>query len=166
MVTDLLNPAATKLQVREDIKAGVYVDGLTQEPVGSVDDVLKVLARGAANRHTGETKMNKVGGSHDAMMWGPRLSPAYPARLQCSTPHLTGAGLLLPSAGVEPLPLRVYVCGGEPHAGGWRHHHPAQPAQPGGPGRCAGGAEAWGPWGMRGEFGAYHCSSSREERLR
>ncbi len=35
MITDLLNPAATKLQVREDIKDGVYVEGLTQEVVSS-----------------------------------------------------------------------------------------------------------------------------------
>lgn len=34
-ITDLLNPASTRMQIREDIKTGVYVDNITQELVFS-----------------------------------------------------------------------------------------------------------------------------------
>ena len=33
VITDLLNPAATRLQIREDLKRGVYVEGLMEEEV-------------------------------------------------------------------------------------------------------------------------------------
>lgn len=35
VVTDLLNPAATRLVVREDIRKGTYVDGLSEEAVST-----------------------------------------------------------------------------------------------------------------------------------
>ena len=46
------------LQIREDIKMGVFVEHLMEEPVHSVDDVLQLLLRGVENRRVGETKMN------------------------------------------------------------------------------------------------------------
>ena len=33
VITDLFNPAATNLQIREDIKRGCYVEGLSEEGV-------------------------------------------------------------------------------------------------------------------------------------
>jgi kinesin family protein 15 len=33
VITDLLAPSATNLQIREDIKAGCYVEGLSEEIV-------------------------------------------------------------------------------------------------------------------------------------
>lgn len=47
VITDLLNPAATKLQIREDIKSGVYVEELSQEEVGTG------TRRGLAGQHGG-----------------------------------------------------------------------------------------------------------------
>ncbi len=35
VITDLLNPAATRLHIREDLQQGVHVEGLSQETVTS-----------------------------------------------------------------------------------------------------------------------------------
>jgi hypothetical protein len=46
------------LQIREDIKRGVYLEGLADIGVQNRNEVLAVLVRGLANRHTGATNMN------------------------------------------------------------------------------------------------------------
>eukprot|EP01041_Mallomonas_annulata_P006961 gene6961-14137_t len=61
-VYDLLDAAgvvgSTFLQIREDAKLGVYVEGITEEAVNSSEDAARVLALGYRNRHVGETAMN------------------------------------------------------------------------------------------------------------
>ncbi|GAX75403.1 hypothetical protein CEUSTIGMA_g2847.t1 [Chlamydomonas eustigma] len=57
-ITDLLNPTATNLQLREDPVKGIYVDGLSEKEVLNVDDVLSLMRRGNSHRHVGETNMN------------------------------------------------------------------------------------------------------------
>ncbi|XP_058757303.1 kinesin-like protein KIN-12C [Vicia villosa] len=57
-ITDLLEPSSTNLQLREDMKKGVYVDNLTEHNVVTVDDVLKLLVQGTANRKVAATHMN------------------------------------------------------------------------------------------------------------
>ncbi|XP_071703353.1 kinesin-like protein KIN-12C [Rutidosis leptorrhynchoides] len=57
-ITDLLEPSSTNLQLREGLKEGVYVENLTEHNVKTVDDVLKLLSQGAANRKVAETDMN------------------------------------------------------------------------------------------------------------
>ncbi|KAI3690861.1 hypothetical protein L2E82_49073 [Cichorium intybus] len=57
-ITDLLEPSSTNLQVREDLKEGVYVENLTEYNVKTVDEVLKLLLQGAANRKVAGTDMN------------------------------------------------------------------------------------------------------------
>lgn len=47
------------LQTREDMKKGVYVEGLTEEAVDSPHQAYQVLTRGYRNRHVGETAMNR-----------------------------------------------------------------------------------------------------------
>ncbi|GAB5033314.1 kinesin-like protein kif15 [Nannochloropsis oceanica] len=47
------------LQTREDMKKGVYVEGLTEEAVDSPHQAYEVLTRGYRNRHVGETAMNR-----------------------------------------------------------------------------------------------------------
>ena len=47
------------MHVREDIKKGVYVEGLTEETVSSVKEMMNLTTRGARNRHVGSTLMNK-----------------------------------------------------------------------------------------------------------
>ena len=56
---DLLDPNSGNLHVRECMKKGVYVDGLIEEPITCVKDMIQLIARGARNRHTGSTQVNK-----------------------------------------------------------------------------------------------------------
>ncbi|XP_057959011.1 kinesin-like protein KIN-12C isoform X2 [Malania oleifera] len=57
-ITDLLEPSSTNLQLREDLKKGVYVENLTEYRVATVNDVVKLLLQGAANRKMAATNMN------------------------------------------------------------------------------------------------------------
>lgn len=56
---DLLDPSSQNLHIREDIKTGVYVEGLIEEPISCVQDMFNLITRGARNRHVGSTQMNK-----------------------------------------------------------------------------------------------------------
>ncbi|XP_057869677.2 kinesin-like protein KIN-12F isoform X1 [Cryptomeria japonica] len=58
-ITDLLEPSSTNLQLREDVRKGVYVDNLTEFEVNSVQDVVRLLFLGAANRKVAATNMNR-----------------------------------------------------------------------------------------------------------
>lgn len=57
-ITDLLEPSSTNLQIREDIKKGVYVENLMECYVSSVKDVMVLLLQGVANRKMAATNMN------------------------------------------------------------------------------------------------------------
>ncbi|XP_018491783.1 kinesin-like protein KIN-12C isoform X2 [Raphanus sativus] len=57
-ITDLLEPSSTNLQLREDFGKGVYVENLVEHNVRTVNDVLKLLLQGAANRKIAATHMN------------------------------------------------------------------------------------------------------------
>ncbi|KAI3688395.1 hypothetical protein L1987_82107 [Smallanthus sonchifolius] len=57
-ITDLLAPAQRNLNIREDIKTGVYVENLTEESVCSIKDVTQLLKKGLSNRRTGATSIN------------------------------------------------------------------------------------------------------------
>ncbi len=58
-IIDLLDPDSFNLQIREDIKKGVYVENLTEETIGSSGEMNEMLQRGLTNRHVGCTSMNK-----------------------------------------------------------------------------------------------------------
>ncbi|XP_066359140.1 kinesin-like protein KIN-12F isoform X1 [Miscanthus floridulus] len=58
-ITDLLDPSATNLPLREDIRNGVYVENLTEWEVGCVSDIIKLLMQGSANRRVAATNMNR-----------------------------------------------------------------------------------------------------------
>ena len=64
-VYDLLDTVNAKsidqsgLNVREDSKLGVFVDGLVEETVSSPEDASRVLSKGYGNRHVAETSMNR-----------------------------------------------------------------------------------------------------------
>ncbi|XP_017975859.1 PREDICTED: kinesin-like protein KIN12B [Theobroma cacao] len=57
-ITDLLDPNQRNLQIREDVKSGVYVENLTEEYVSSMKDVTQLLMKGLSNRRTGATSIN------------------------------------------------------------------------------------------------------------
>ncbi|XP_061338674.1 kinesin-like protein KIN-12B [Gastrolobium bilobum] len=57
-ITDLLDPNQRNLQIREDVKSGVYVENLTEEPVSTMKDVTQLLIKGLSNRRIGATSIN------------------------------------------------------------------------------------------------------------
>eukprot|EP00897_Mesotaenium_endlicherianum_P003595 jgi/Mesen1/3263/ME000019S02683 len=57
-ITDLLNPSQRSLQIREDVKRGVHVEGLSEVAVASAADVSLLIVRGSANRRVAATGMN------------------------------------------------------------------------------------------------------------
>ncbi|XP_059632075.1 kinesin-like protein KIN-12B [Cornus florida] len=57
-ITDLLDPSQKNLQIREDVKTGVYVENLTEECVCTTKDVTQLLIKGLSNRRTGATSIN------------------------------------------------------------------------------------------------------------
>uniref|UniRef100_A0A7N0TKP3 Kinesin motor domain-containing protein n=1 Tax=Kalanchoe fedtschenkoi TaxID=63787 RepID=A0A7N0TKP3_KALFE len=57
-ITDLLEPSSINLQLREDLKKGVYVENLTEHSVVTVSDVIKILVQGTTNRKVASTHMN------------------------------------------------------------------------------------------------------------
>jgi chromosome segregation ATPase len=58
-VINLLVASPAPLALREDLKLGVYVEGLTEVGVGSAAETYNVMKQGTQHRHTGETSMNK-----------------------------------------------------------------------------------------------------------
>ena len=59
-ILDLLDTSSTNLQIREDIKKGVYVENLMEIEVTSARDVIQHLIKGAANRKVAATNMNRA----------------------------------------------------------------------------------------------------------
>ncbi|KAK9683136.1 hypothetical protein RND81_10G119000 [Saponaria officinalis] len=57
-ITDLLDPTQKNLQIREDVKSGVYVKNLKEECVSTVKDVIRLLLKGLSHRKTGVTSVN------------------------------------------------------------------------------------------------------------
>ncbi|KAL8592975.1 hypothetical protein ACOMHN_017905 [Nucella lapillus] len=58
-VYDLLDPAAANLQLRENIKKGVFVDGLTEQVVSTPTEAYQALSMGWLNRRVASTAMNR-----------------------------------------------------------------------------------------------------------
>ncbi|KAF9669495.1 hypothetical protein SADUNF_Sadunf14G0113400 [Salix dunnii] len=57
-ITDLLDPSQRNLQIREDMRTGVYVENLREECVFTMKDVTQLLIKGLSNRRTGATSIN------------------------------------------------------------------------------------------------------------
>ncbi|CAI9785824.1 unnamed protein product [Fraxinus pennsylvanica] len=59
-ILDLLDPSSVNLQIREDIKKGIYVENLNEVEVTSARDVIQQLIQGSANRKVAATNMNRA----------------------------------------------------------------------------------------------------------
>lgn len=57
-IIDLLDPAQSRVQIRETQDKGVYPEPCSEQRVASINEVLEVIARGSRNRHVGATNMN------------------------------------------------------------------------------------------------------------
>eukprot|EP00884_Botryococcus_braunii_P012454 jgi/Botrbrau1/21209/Bobra.39_2s0010.1 len=58
VITDLLHSTTSRLVIREDLRKGTYVEGLSEEVVTCVADIVSILQRGLAHRKVAETRMN------------------------------------------------------------------------------------------------------------
>ena len=58
-IHDLLDPAKSNLQVKEDKLRGIYVQDATEVYVGSPVEMLKTMSSGSANRSIAATRMNQ-----------------------------------------------------------------------------------------------------------
>ena len=58
IVTDLLNPDAGQIKIRESRERGVFVES-TETIVRNCDDLMKVFMKGSKSRHVGSTSMNE-----------------------------------------------------------------------------------------------------------
>ncbi|CAL8468383.1 g7923 [Coccomyxa elongata] len=68
-ITDLLGPAdAPRLQLREDVHSGVYVEGLTEREILNAGDAMAVVEQGSARRRTNETRMNQESSRSHAVL--------------------------------------------------------------------------------------------------
>lgn len=57
-IQDLLNPGVSNLQVREDLKRGIFLEGITEEVISSTECALGLLKKGQTARHISSTSMN------------------------------------------------------------------------------------------------------------
>jgi len=60
VISDLLKPERTNLNIREDKRRGVFVEGLSEWVVRSPKEVYGLMQRGAVTRATASTKMNEI----------------------------------------------------------------------------------------------------------
>jgi kinesin family protein 5 len=58
-VRDLLNPSAANLTIRQNEEQGVYVEGVTEEYVGSAQELMELVRVGEVHRAVGATGMNE-----------------------------------------------------------------------------------------------------------
>mmetsp|Transcript_4746 Transcript_4746/g.9155 ORF Transcript_4746/g.9155 Transcript_4746/m.9155 type:complete len:1670 (+) Transcript_4746:58-5067(+) len=58
-IFDLMDNSANSLNLREDMKNGVFVDNLSTHPVSNASDAMAVMEVGIQNRRVGETAMNR-----------------------------------------------------------------------------------------------------------
>ncbi|KAJ7374652.1 Kinesin-like protein kif15 [Desmophyllum pertusum] len=68
-IFDLLDPASIGLSLREDIKKGVFVDGLLERDVASARDAYRVLNSGWLNRRVASTSMNRESSRSHAVFY-------------------------------------------------------------------------------------------------
>lgn len=60
-IIDLLDRGKDKktLNIRQDVKKGVFVENLTEESALNAEKLIDCLMTGMKNRHIGETQMNR-----------------------------------------------------------------------------------------------------------
>jgi kinesin family protein 3/17 len=66
-ISDLLRPDRTNLQIREDKKKGVFVEGLSEWIARSPREVFALMRRGSALRATSATRINEVSSRSHAL---------------------------------------------------------------------------------------------------
>lgn len=67
VISDLLKPERSNLNIREDKKRGVYVEGLSEWVVRSPKEVYGLIRRGTSLRATGATRINETSSRSHAL---------------------------------------------------------------------------------------------------
>lgn len=67
-ISDLLNPAKTKLKIYQDPNKGLWVTDATKVPVKNKDEVFKLMEMGTRYRVTAETKSNATSSRSHALL--------------------------------------------------------------------------------------------------
>lgn len=57
-IIDLLSEETKFLNVREDLRKGIFLENVTEEVVSNASEVMEALKKGASQRHVSETLMN------------------------------------------------------------------------------------------------------------
>ena len=60
VISDLLRGGRTNLEIREDKKKGVFVEGLSEWLVRTPSEIYSLMKRGAALRVSAKTNMNHI----------------------------------------------------------------------------------------------------------
>lgn len=67
-VYDLLRPSTADLQIREDAQKGIFIAGLSQLPVTSVETFRALYEQGCKNRTTAATLLNSTSSRSHAVL--------------------------------------------------------------------------------------------------
>lgn len=67
-IVDLLDPDSKPLQIREDPKEGIYVEGLTQAMAASPRGVLQAIQQAVTRRMTTSTRQNHTSSRSHAIL--------------------------------------------------------------------------------------------------
>ena len=54
-----MNKSSSNLSIREDLKKGVYVEGVTEQNINSSEEAMEILRKGSKGRHVGSTHYNE-----------------------------------------------------------------------------------------------------------
>jgi kinesin family protein 15 len=90
-IIDLLDVRKEKknLNIRQDVKRGVFVENLTEETAMGAEKLLECLATGQKNRHIGETQMNRESSrSHSIFTLSLAIKSEVEGRKVLKTPKL------------------------------------------------------------------------------
>ena len=60
VISDLLRHEKNNLQIREDSKKGVYVEGVSEWAVVRPEEIMELIKMGAKSRATARTNMNEL----------------------------------------------------------------------------------------------------------
>ena len=88
VISDLLKIDRTSLQIREDKKKGVFVEGLSEWAVRSPNEIYSLMQKGALSRATATTKMNDMSSrSHAVFIIIVEQMTTMPANASEQHPH-------------------------------------------------------------------------------
>lgn len=59
-IIDLLGSPNSVLNIREDLRKGVYIEGVSEETITQSEEAMEILRKGSKGRHVGSTYYNET----------------------------------------------------------------------------------------------------------